>query len=115
MINHIEFLSATLPTGAIRGDVLIGTVQAWALLGVLLVVACGLLWFFSKPLPEAGHAPRPHFPRRARRGTHRPASRPPDNGRAAGRRRGVIAVESVGIIVDPADQTLGRLPAIPLK
>ena len=28
---------------------------------------------------------------------------------------GVTALESVGIIVDPANQTLKRLPAIPLK
>jgi predicted aspartyl protease len=28
---------------------------------------------------------------------------------------GVTALESVGIIVDPANKTLKRLPAIPLK
>jgi hypothetical protein len=28
---------------------------------------------------------------------------------------GVTALESVGIIVDPANETLKRLPAIPLK
>jgi predicted aspartyl protease len=28
---------------------------------------------------------------------------------------GVIALESVGIMVDPANKTLERLPAIPLK
>lgn len=28
---------------------------------------------------------------------------------------GVTALESVGIMVDPADKTLKRLPAIPLK
>ncbi len=28
---------------------------------------------------------------------------------------GVMALESVGIIVDPANKTLKRLPAIPLK
>jgi predicted aspartyl protease len=28
---------------------------------------------------------------------------------------GVTALESVGIVVDPANQTLKRLPAIPLK
>jgi hypothetical protein len=28
---------------------------------------------------------------------------------------GVTALESVGILVDPANQTLKRLPAIPLK
>jgi hypothetical protein len=28
---------------------------------------------------------------------------------------GVTALESVGIVVDPANKTLKRLPAIPLK
>ena len=63
-MTHAEVLALALSSATIPPELhlLVAPAEAWAVVSALLAVACGVLWFLTRPpRPTApgGHTPRP--------------------------------------------------------